>query len=280
MAVPQQLKELVEQMPQADDRGMYTTNIDKEKIEKAIAAIHAGGVENVVVLIDMLGEPGSEEDVKPHYALHCLANHVLIVKDESARKQLCEALASQLGGDRAKHIQAYLCQLLGWAGRSEAVPGLGKLLTDEELCEPASMALVAIREGAAAEFRGAWPKTTGRSRQHLMDGLAAVADIKSVPVLKRAVHDEDREVRIAAASGLANLGVADAADLLLRTADAAEGWEKTQALKNCLVLAEKLAAAGDKPAARQIYEHLQDPAGDDSPGHIREAAERGLAAIA
>lgn len=279
MAPSDQLKTLVNQMPDSDNRGMYTTNIDKEKIEKAIAAIHEGGRENIMGLIDMLGEPGSEQDVKPRYALHCLANHVLVLKDEKGRKQLCEALASQLGGKRPTHIQAYLCQELGWAARREAVSALGKLLTDEQLSGPASMALMAIRDGAAAEFRAAWPKAIGPSRHHIMDGLAELAEPQSAEFFKKALGDEDREVRIAAGTGLASLGAADSADLLLKTAGAAEGWERIQTTKNCLVLAENVAD-DNKIAAKRIYEQLRKTRTDDSEQHIREAAERGLAAIA
>jgi hypothetical protein len=270
------LKSFVDQMPDADSRGMYTTNIDQEKIEKAITAIHAGDRENVLGLIDLLGAPGSQEDLKPHYALHCLANHVLIVKDETGRKQLCEAMASQLGGDRPKEIQAYLCQELGWAGRRESVEALGKLLTDDELCGPASMALVAIRDGAAAEFRKAWPNAQGEARRHIMDGLAALGEPQSVDIFESALRDDDREVRIAAAAGLAGAGQAQSAALMLKTAEAAEGWERIQAAKNCLMLAEKLAARGDANAARNIYEHLRKAFPEQ---HLREAAQRGLAAL-
>ena len=45
----------------------------------------------------MLGKPGSPEDVKPHYALHCLANYTLVRRDEEARKELAETLAEALG---------------------------------------------------------------------------------------------------------------------------------------------------------------------------------------
>jgi HEAT repeat protein len=279
MAVSEQLKSLVEQMPDADGRGMYTENIDKEKIEKAVAAIHEGGRENVLGLIDMLAEPGSEEDVKPRYALHCLVNYVLVVNDEAGRRQVCEALASQLGGDRPKYIQAFLCQELGWVGRREDTAALAKLLTDEELSAPASMALAAIREGAAAEFRAAWPKAQGAPRRNIMDGLAALAEPESGPLFQEAIDDEDREVRIAAAAGLASLGDADSAEILLKAADGAEGWERIQATKHCLVLAEKLGESGDKDAARHIYEHLRKTRGADSEQYIREAAERGLAAV-
>ena len=62
-------------------------------IEAAVAAIFAGGRDNVQGLIEMLGEPGSEENVKPHYALHCVVNHSLIVDDEKpARDRLRQIL--------------------------------------------------------------------------------------------------------------------------------------------------------------------------------------------
>lgn len=61
MAVSDKLKSLVAEMPDPDDRGMLTANIDKEKIEKAVAAILEGGRQNTQGLIEMLGEPGSPE---------------------------------------------------------------------------------------------------------------------------------------------------------------------------------------------------------------------------
>ena len=120
MAVSEQLKALVGQMPDPDGRGMYTENIDKEKIEKAIASIHGGGRDNVRGLIEMLGEPGSDQDVKPHYALHCLANHTLVAKDENGRRALCEVLCEALTGDHTPYVKGFLCQTLQWAG----LPGM------------------------------------------------------------------------------------------------------------------------------------------------------------
>ena len=55
MAVTEKLKNLVDQMPDPDGRGMYTENINKGKIEKVIASIAEGGRENLLGLIEMLG---------------------------------------------------------------------------------------------------------------------------------------------------------------------------------------------------------------------------------
>jgi hypothetical protein len=271
-----QLKSLVDQMPDPDSRGMYNTDIDKEKIEKAIAEIHRGGRQYVVGIIDMLVPPGEGNDVKAHYALHCLANHVLKIKDEPARREFCQTLAAQLGGDRPKPVQAYLCQELQWAGRSEAAPALGKLLLDAELVEPAAMALVAIGEGAAEQLRAALPKARGKCRLNVIQGLGAVGDKQSAGALREALSDPDREVRLAAGWGLARMGDAGV-DALLKAADADPGWERIQATKHCLVLAEKLAASGQTLAARQIYAHLRETRTDPSERYIRDAAEKALA---
>jgi len=277
MVVSNELKALVDQMPDPDGRGMYTENMDKGKIDKAVAAICEGGADNVRGLVQMLGEPGSEEDVKPHYALHCVLNHTLIVKDEKARKAFCEALAAELAGEHSDYVKSFLCQTLQWAGRREAVDGLGKLLLNEALCDPAAMALAAIQDGAADALSGAASKAKGRCQLAIIDALAALADPGSASVLKDALDDPDREVRIAAGAGLSKIGDAGAADLLIKAANTESGWERIQATKNCMVLAENLAAAGKKNDAKKIYTYLRDTRKDASEQYVSEAAEKALA---
>jgi HEAT repeat protein len=278
MAVSEQLKTLVEQMPDPDGRGMYTENIDKEKIEKAVEAIYKGGRANMQGLVEMLGEPGTAEDVKPHYALHCVLNHTLIVKDEKAQKEFCDVLAAELSGNHSNYIKSYLCQELQWAGDKSAAPALGKLLTNEELCDPAAMALVAIKGGAAEELRKAAPQAEGRCRLAVVDALAALGDSGAASIFKEALKDADREVRIAAGAGLAKLGDAGSADLLTKAADVAPGWERIQATKNCMVLAENLAASGKKSDAQKIYKHLSDTRKDPTEKYIRDAAQKAMGA--
>jgi HEAT repeat protein len=280
MPVSEKLKSLVEQLPPADARGMYDTDIDKEKIDKTFAEICQGGVESVLGLLEMMGEPGSAEDVKPHYALHGVLNHTLVTKNDAARKEFCAALAGQLAGERSKYIRGYLCQELQWAGREEAVPGLGKLLLDEDLAEPAKMALVAIRSGATQQLLAAVPEAKGKCRLAVIHGLAALAEPPAAAAFAEALTDPDREVRIAAGAGLAKLGNAASADALLKAAGTGPGWERVQQTKHCLVLAEKLAAAGKKPEAEKIYRQLRDSRTDPAEKYIRDAADRALAALA
>ena len=285
MAITEQLKTLVEQMPNSamqkkEDR--IGKDEIKESIEKTVAAIAAGGRENVLGLIEMLAEPGSMEDCRPHFALHCVVNYPLVTRDEKMRRETCDALASQLGNDKlSAYNRSYLCQELQWAGRDEACTALGKAVLDEGTSDAAAMALVAIGgERAAAPLRAAAAAATGKVRLNVIDALAKLADSKSEAAFTAALSDPDEEVRLAAAAGLSKAGLPTAAKPLLTAAEAAKGWQRIQLTKSCLVLAEKLAAAGKKPEARQIYKQLKTTRTADNERHVREFAEIGLKAIA
>ena len=283
MAISDKLKSLVAQMPAPDDRGMLTRDgdreIDKDKIEKAVAEIALGGRANFEGLVEMLGTPGSEENVKPHYALRCVGNHTLVAGDERLRKEFCEVLAARLSGNLSTDNKAFLCQELQWAGHGEAVAALGGLLLDEDLTAPAAMALVAIRQGATDQLLRALPEAQGKCRLSIVDALAALADTKATDALKAALQDPDGEVRLAGCAGLAAIADPGSVDLLLKAADVKPGWERIKATKECLLMAEKLAAAGHKSEAGRIYDHLRSTRTDPSETYIREAAQKALATV-
>lgn len=278
MAASERLKRLIAQLPDPDSQGMYTTDIDKEKIERVTAEIHQGGEENVKGIVELLVPPGEGDDVKAHYALHCVANHVLKIKDAAARLKFSETLSGLLAADCPKAVKAYLCQELQWAGGKEAAAALGSLLTDEELVEPAAMALVAICEGTAPQFRAALPKTQGKCRLNILHALAQLVDPQSADAFRAALADPDREVRLTAGSALAQLGDPTATEVLLQAADRATGWERIKATKHCLVLAEKLTAAGKKDHAAKIYKHLVDTRTDRAEKYLHNLAAKALAA--
>lgn len=135
---------LVNQMPDADDRGMYTKNIDANKINAAIDQLAQGGRNSLLGVIDMLLPPGKGEDYKARYALHCLAVHACKAADGRMRREFGEVLASQLNGNRPVGVQEYLVEQLQVAAGREVVGKLRELLKHEELGVSAAMALQAI----------------------------------------------------------------------------------------------------------------------------------------
>jgi HEAT repeat protein len=276
MAAPEQLKALLDQMPDPDANGTFA-NIDKDKVESIVPELHKGGPDTVIGLIDLLVEPGKGNDIKPHFALHLLAVYACKLGEDKPRASFAQAVASQLGAQRPKGVLKYLIQQLQVAGGKEVVKAVGKFLTDEELCESAAQALVAIGDGAAAQFRAALPKASGKCRLTIIQNLGVLRDARAVSALKQAASDPDRDIRVAATWGLANIGDASSVDGVLKAASA-DGWERTQATKACLLLAERLLASGKKDQATRIYTHLRDSRTDPAERYVREAAERALAA--
>ena len=269
--------ELVSKLPDPDENGLLS-NIDKESVENVIAEIHKAGREGIVGLIDMLVEPDKADDVKPRYALHCLAVYVCKLKDRKHRRAFAEILASQLDRDRPKQIKGYLIRQLQVGGGKEVAGALGKFLLDEELCEYAAQALVAIVDGAGQQLRDALPKAKGRCRLTVIQNLGVVRDRKSVDALREALGDEDRDIRLAAAWGLANIGDPGSVNVLIKEADVQYPHERIKAAQACLLLAESLLAAGKKKDAMKIYAHLRDTRTDPAEQYLGGLAEGALAA--
>lgn len=275
MAPPAKLAELVNPLPEANNRGMLHT-IEIGQVEKIIEEIRQGGREYVIGLIDMLLEPGVGTDYKAWYALHCLALRLCQRKDKPAQRAFCQVVALQLGGDRPPGVQERLIQILQVAGGKDVVGAIGKALTDERLCEPAAQALVAIRDGAAEQLRAALPKVRGARRLTILQALGVLKDAPSIPALRKALMDADCGIRLAGAWGLANIGDAGSVGLLIKAANTKD-WERVKATQACLVLAENLKAAGKTADAKRIYTYLKNTRTHPAEKYVKDIAKAALA---
>jgi len=274
MSAKEKLAALVDSLV-IPDRKAAAGNVDREATLRTLTAILQGGRENILGLADLLAEPGKGDDSKARYALHALAVHVGGLRDEGQRRAFSEALAATLNGDRPREVRCFLVRRLQVVGGREAVAALGKLLTSQDLCNEAAQALLAIRAGAAEQFRGALASSTGKARLAIAHGLGTLRDREAVKGLKELTTSSDQEVRLVALWALANIGDPGAVDLLIK-ASGGEGHERTKAAGACLLLAERLVASGNNAEAIRVYAHLRDSRTDESEKHVREAAVRGL----
>lgn len=255
------------------------TGPDPDAAEKIFAEILSGGRESIKELLGLVREPSDADykNYKASYVLHGLVILAGRTGHENQRRLLADTLASQLGSDKhSKVVKAVFIRELRTLGGKESVSALGKQLGDDELCGDAALALLTIREGVVSQFRGALGKSKGRSRVTIVQALGVLQDGNSAAVLKKALSEPDHDVRRTAAWALANLGEASATDALLKSADSAEGWDRTEATQHCLLLAERLAATGKQSQADRIHTHLLATRKEPSERHIRETAEKAL----
>ena len=274
MAITEKLKAQVDKMPAPDGRGLLSS-IDEKTVDAALAAITALGRAGVVGLVEMLVEPQQGADVKARYALHALATQAG-ARPEAERRAFATALASTLGGDRPKSVTGFVVRQLQVAGGEEVAASLGKLLLDDDLCEYATQALLAIGKGAAAQFRTALGSTKGGTRLTVVQALGVSRDASSAAAVGKVAADKDRDTRLVALWSLANIGDPASVDLLIRASDVKPTHERTKATQACLLLAERLLAAGRKKEPTRIYRHLRDTRTDASERYVRDIAGQAL----
>ena len=245
--------------------------------EKIIEPILKGGTKSLVGVIDMLQEVDDGTDYKARYVLHAIAQYACRADKQEAQDLMIDALAGALDG-RPVEIQKFLLQQLRVCGDGRLAKRLGKLLTNEKLCDRAALALTAIKTGAVEQFRAALGKATGRCRLVALQNLGVLGDKGSVGAFRKAATDTDVDIRVTAVWALADLGDAESVDVVLKAAGS-KNWERVRAVKACLLLAEKLAAAGKKDDAKKIYTHLRDTRTDKSENYVRQVATKALEAL-
>jgi HEAT repeat protein len=276
---PSKWAQLVAQMPRPDKGDKTLKNVAEGQVEKLVAELAAGGREAVVALVDMLAEPAEGPSDSPvRHALHALVMHAGGLGDER-RRAVAAALASTLNDrERSAGVRKFVVRQLELCGGPEVTPALGRFLRDDELSNDAAMALLAIRTGAAEQFRAALADLVGPQRVAAIVALGTLRDAQSVDALRGAARrDPDPVARLEAAWALANLGDAASADAILAVAEDANGFDRDRASSACLLLAENMLAAGRRDQAVAIYRRLLDTRKEPVDAHVRAAAERGVA---
>ncbi len=277
MIAADDLSKVVEKFPSPDDQGILS-GADREAMLQAVAEMQSLGRDGVVALVNLLKGPAQGGDTRPHHLLHALAVSVS-AQDSELRKTVAEALASTLQPDRPREVNAFVIRQLQVAGGVEVVPVLGQVLSDPELCEPATQALLAIGSAAAETLRNALSEVPDPCRLTVAQALGVLRDQPSVPALTDLLTSADEELRLAAVWGLARIGQPSSINSVLQAADDATGYERIKATQACLLLAENLAHADEKDDARRVYQHLQETRTDERERYVREAVSIGLAAI-
>ena len=285
MANKEQLAEIVGRVPELDEggkkggeKGKLTGPSWPDAIRDIFDPVLAGGKAAVMVLIDMVKPVDDGADYRVRYTLHGLSMYTCRKGKEKQRAAVIDAYTTALGQDRPTPVKEFLVWELETVGDGRAVPALAAFLDDETVGPDAVRTLVAIGDGAAEPIRAALAKAKGPMRLQLVQAAGQLGDKAAVPLVRKAADSDDADLRITARWVLATLGDAASADACLKGVEARD-WERVKAVKACLVLAETLAAEGNKAAARAVYGRLKQACAVEEDAYIREACDRGLKAV-
>jgi hypothetical protein len=239
----------------------------------------AGGAATIARLVEMAGDEfGDPNGAKAKYALLGLVIYSSRPGAERDRKLVAGALARELSADHSKELKAFVCRQLQLCGGPGEVPALARLLTDEQLCEPATQSLLAIGgDQARGAIRNALPRAKGKPRATIIKALGRMRDQRSADAIRGAVNDPDQDIRLVAIYTLGNMGDAGSIEVLLKAAHAPPSYERDQATDATLLLGRRLAEAGNPKAAEKVFRDLLKARHRPEDVHHRCGALRGLA---
>lgn len=254
-----------------------------EDARKLADELLAGGRAALDELLGLVRDAGAADfqNYKAEYMLHLVVLRAGDPKQDATRKLVAETLAAAAVAEATlPGVRPILLRELQWVADGDSCAAIAALLLDPKVCDPAS-AVMRVDGGANARAacRAALPKAEGPCRLTVLHALADLADAPSASAFRAALKDENVEVRLVAAKGIAKVGDAGSAGDLLALAAGSKGYERTKATSLALQLAEKLIATGNKKAAAEIYGRLAKEWTGAKEQHIRDAANRALTAI-
>lgn len=175
--------------------------------------------------------------------------------DAAARKDLETRLAAVLATAAPRAAKDAVCRALRVVGTAASVPAAAALLPDPELCH---MACYALEDNPSPEagqaLLSALPKLQGMAKLEAIATLGVRREAAAGAPLGALLADSDPATALAAARALGAIGSPTAAKALVAATTSAA--TKDAIADACLKCAEKLLAAGDKPAAKTTYEKI------------------------
>ncbi|NOY80729.1 MAG: DUF1080 domain-containing protein [Kiritimatiellaeota bacterium] len=222
-----------------------------------VAQLLKNGEPAVRELAALIHPPGKGDDADARFALQGLVLYVMRSGSEADRLTVSRGLIEALAAEPDPAVAAFLIRRLQLVGRAEAVEPLARYLGDDRLCEPATQALIEIDDDAArAALRNALRQAVGKRRVTLVRALGRLRDRRAATQVLPLVDHADRELRIAAWYALANSGEIAVAPVLEKASRSDNPYERSVAVRDCLLLARRLGQAGRRDAAVTICRKL------------------------
>ena len=237
------------------------------------AAVHAKAVAE---LTTKLADPSQEVRKRATLAYERLVFHASRPAAEPERAAAAKAAVDALGTDVPRPVVLALLGTLEYVSRDEAVPCLARLIghADPLVRERARRALLANPSPKALEpLRAALAKAKEPAWQiGLVNALGARRDGAAVQAIIALAGSDDEGVRSSAVEALARIGDPAAVNAIATATEKAatvRAWNRS--LVAYLELADRIAAAGDRETALQMYRPMLG-----AKGHIRIGAILGL----
>lgn len=221
----------------------------------------------------MLVPPGTGDDTGARYALSGLSRHVGRPGAETERRIYSEVLIEALENASDREVKAFLIRQLQLVGKEEAVTPLGEYLNNQNLCEPAAQALLAIGTPAVeGEFLKALPSAGEQSSITIIKALGDLRCRAAAFEVWKYTASGNSDLRDAALYALANIGPVSSEMLLGKETESASSYERAAATSYLLLYAKRMAEAGMKEESAAICREIMRKRAAEGEENIQTAA--------
>lgn len=216
------------------------------------------GEDGYVTLISGLKAPGTATNAAIEYTVGSFSAYVTQTGNENLRKMSVAAYIKALSKLSDRQSKQFIISQFDLVGRDDAVACLKEYLTDNDLADAASRALVKINTPASkAALLAALPKASGAAQLSVVEALGNTRDKAAVKAINALAKTDDAALAKVCYYALSQ--IADpSSEAVLAAAAAKSGYkyESTNATKLYLIYAENLLKGGNKLTAQKIANSL------------------------
>ncbi|MCF6331812.1 MAG: DUF1080 domain-containing protein [Draconibacterium sp.] len=206
-----------------------------------------------------LTPPGIGDDTAVRFAINSLARYASQFGKNKARAFAEENILEALKTQKDIEVKTFLLNQLNRIGSEKTIPEISGYLTDTELCEPATQALLSLGlKVVAKEFLAALPSAEGKNKVTLVRALGELKCIHSVEEITPLIHSNDPNMKKVALAALANIGSLQSYKTLLKAAEAVNfKYEATNAAEAFLNYTKRLGEQNEielmKKACKVVF---------------------------
>ncbi len=257
----------------------------------AFEAVVKGGKPAMLSHCGNVLAPGTGDDHKVRYLLGGLAFHVTRPGAAAEERQdLTAAMLETLQKVQDKQIKSFFMGLLRWCGGPECLAPLGACLTDPDLVEPTTQALLAIKAPGTAEvLLKALKDADGDRAMTLVKALGELRADNAIPMIARFATSTNTNTRRTALQALADIvpsdknrrtGEGSPCEILKKACQSNDPLEKALVTALLLHHAQRLAESGATSQGAALCREVASLAMQQGPEYLAPAALDTLAGIA
>lgn len=258
------IADLLTQLPSADAKQLSANLQD----------IFNLGEDGLATLIMGLKAPGAGNNALIEYAAGGFSAYASSGKQEAARAMTVAAFKKALANLKDKQNLSFLFSQLDLVGQNDAVALLAPFLTDQDLADPASRAMVKVATAEADQaLLAALSKSDAQARLSLINALGDRKVKAAAAEIGKHVQSEDINLKKMSLLALARIADPSAEAILWDAASAVQFQsDNSYAVSSLLTYATQLAQQGQGGAATALAKKIDQAGKKQDLNDLRSAA--------